>query len=59
MLLAPALGGVRILVPREFLVASSAVMAAFERGEYALDENADVGVVQPDEGHDTSRGGSF
>jgi hypothetical protein len=58
MLLAPALGGVRILVPREFLVASTAVMAAFERGEYALDENADVGMVQPDPEHDSSSGSS-
>ena len=54
MLLAPALGGVRILVPREFLVESTAVMAAFERGEYALDENADVGTIE----HDTSTGSS-
>ena len=44
LLLAPALGGVRILVPEEYLVQAEAVLAAFERGEFALGEDADVGV---------------
>ena len=42
-LLAPALGGVRILVPASFLLLARAVLDAFERGEFTLDENADVG----------------
>lgn len=54
MLLAPALGGVRILVPREYLLEAAAVMAAYERGDYALDENTDVGIPE----HDTSTGSS-
>lgn len=43
MLLAPALGGMRILAPRDYLQQAHAVLAAFERGEFALDEDADVG----------------
>jgi hypothetical protein len=43
LLLAPALGGVRILVPHDHLVAGQAVLAAFERGEFELGEDADVG----------------
>lgn len=43
LLLAPALGGVRILVPAAFLAQARAALDAFERGEFALDENADVG----------------
>lgn len=43
LLLAPALGGVRILVPQDYLAQAGAVLAAFERGEFALDEDADVG----------------
>jgi hypothetical protein len=43
LLLAPALGGVRILVPADHLVQAKAVLEAFERGEFALDENTDVG----------------
>jgi hypothetical protein len=42
-LLAPALGGVRILVPQEHLQGAEAVLAAYQRGEFALDEDADVG----------------
>ena len=42
-LLAPALGGVRILVPQDHLAAGQAALAAFERGEFALGEDADVG----------------
>ena len=43
LLLAPAMGGVRILVPEEHLVQAQAVLDAFQRGEFALDEDADVG----------------
>jgi hypothetical protein len=42
LLLAPALGGVRILVPEAYLPQAQAVLAAFQRGEFALDEDADV-----------------
>jgi hypothetical protein len=43
MLLAPALGGVRILVPEAHLQEARNVLEAFQRGEFALDEDADVG----------------
>ena len=43
MLLAPALGGVRILVPEEHLAQAQAVLEAYRRGEFALGEDADVG----------------
>jgi len=43
MLLAPALGGVRILVPQEHVQEAQAVLEAFRRGEFALDEDAAVG----------------
>jgi hypothetical protein len=43
MLLGPALGGVRILAPQEHLQEARAVLDAFQRGEFALDEDADVG----------------
>ncbi|MFJ1471486.1 putative signal transducing protein [Massilia orientalis] len=42
MLLAPALGGVRILVPEDHLQHALAVLAAFARGEFELGEDADV-----------------
>jgi hypothetical protein len=44
LLLAPALGGVRVLVPQVFLQQARDILAAFERGEYALSEDADVGL---------------
>lgn len=43
LLLAPALGGVRILVPEDHLQQARAVLEAFARGEFALGEDADVG----------------
>ncbi|MGJ7916796.1 putative signal transducing protein [Massilia sp. LXY-6] len=43
LLLAPALGGVRILVPHAHLQEAQAVLEAFQRGEFALGEDADVG----------------
>ncbi len=39
LLLAPALGGVRILVPSEHLQQAGAVLAGLARGDYALDES--------------------
>jgi hypothetical protein len=42
-LIAPALGGVRILVPQQYLETAQHVLDAFERGDYALDDDADVG----------------
>ena len=43
MLLAPALGGVRILVPQDHLQQAQAVLEAFARGEFALGDDSDVG----------------
>ncbi|WP_040787905.1 putative signal transducing protein [Massilia niastensis] len=40
LLLAPALGGVRLLVETEHLQQAHAVLAALARGDYALDEHA-------------------
>ena len=45
LLLAPALGGVRILVPQDHLQEAQAVLEAFARGEFALGEDADVGAA--------------
>jgi hypothetical protein len=42
LLLAPALGGVRILVPSTYVQQAQSVLEAFERGEFALDDDADV-----------------
>jgi hypothetical protein len=42
LLLAPALGGVRILVPSTYVQQAQAVLEAFARGEFALDDDADV-----------------
>ncbi|MFC4930413.1 putative signal transducing protein [Massilia sp. GCM10023247] len=39
LLLAPALGGVRILVPSTYLQQAQAVIEAFGRGEFELDDN--------------------
>jgi hypothetical protein len=43
ILLAPALGGVRILVPQEHLQQAEAVLDALRRGEFELGEDVDVG----------------
>ena len=45
-LLTPALGGVRILAPQSYMQQAQEVIAAFNRGEYQLDENADVGEAE-------------
>ncbi len=42
LLLAPALGGVRILVPSDYLQQSAAVLEGLARGDYALDESFTV-----------------
>ena len=42
-LILPAMGGVRVLVPGEFVDQSMAVMAARERGDYSLTDDFDVG----------------
>jgi hypothetical protein len=45
LLLAPALGGVRILVPAGYVQQALAVLDAFERGQFALDDDTDVGLA--------------
>jgi hypothetical protein len=42
-LLTAALGGIRILVPEADLQRAQDIIAAFNRGDYQLDDNADVG----------------
>ncbi|HAT32185.1 MAG TPA: hypothetical protein DCW29_15410 [Janthinobacterium sp.] len=42
-LLTTALGGVRILAPASQLGQAQAIVAAFERGDYQLPEDTDVG----------------
>lgn len=39
----PALGGVRVLVPACHMVQARQVLDAYERGEFALSDDADVG----------------
>ena len=53
-----ALGGVRIMVEQRYLQQALDVLAAWDRGEFALDEFVDVGVAAPDLEHDTFEGGS-
>jgi hypothetical protein len=43
LLWAPAIGGVRILVPQEYIQQAEAALQALQRGEFALDDDADVG----------------
>ncbi|MES2075916.1 MAG: DUF2007 domain-containing protein [Pseudomonadota bacterium] len=45
LLLAPALGGARVLVPEADLVLAREILAAFERGDLALPDDADFGQV--------------
>ena len=42
-LLAPAMGGVRVLVPEAFVAQSEEVLAALARGDFAISDDADVG----------------
>jgi hypothetical protein len=46
LLIAPALGGVRILAPEAYLAQAREILAAYERGDFLLDDDTDVG--QPD-----------
>ena len=41
----PVMGGVRVLVPESFIQQSQEVLAALARGDFALDEDADVGPI--------------
>lgn len=41
LLIAPAAGGVRILAPAAYLAQAQDILAAFERGEYALPDDFD------------------
>lgn len=43
LLLAPAIGGARVMVPEPELEQALEVLEAFERGDLALGEDADVG----------------
>jgi len=43
MLLAPAIGGVRVLVPEQDLALAQEVLEAFERGDFELRDDEDVG----------------
>ncbi len=42
LLLAPALGGVRILVPATYLQQAQAVIEAFGRGEFELEDDSEI-----------------
>lgn len=44
LLLAPAIGGARIMVRESDLARANAILAAYERGDLALSEDADVGL---------------
>ena len=45
-LMSTALGGVRVMVPEEYLQQSTEVLAALSRGDFALADDADVGSVE-------------
>lgn len=42
-LIAPAMGGVRVLVPESYLQQAGDVLEALARGDFALGDDADVG----------------
>lgn len=42
-LIAPAMGGVRVLVPESYLQQAGEVLEALARGDFALGDDADVG----------------
>ena len=52
------LGGVRIMVTQPYLQQAVDVLAAYNRGEFALDEFTDVGTLAPDLEHDTRQNSS-
>lgn len=43
LLLAPAIGGARVMVPQDELEQALEVVAAFDRGELAIGDDEDVG----------------
>jgi hypothetical protein len=43
LMIASAIGGVRVLVPEAYLAQSKAMLEALARGDYALDDDFDVG----------------
>ncbi|SFV16384.1 putative signal transducing protein [Pseudoduganella namucuonensis] len=47
LLLAPAIGGTRVMVPERYAAQARETLAAYERGEYALPEDANVESVIP------------
>ena len=47
-LIAVAVGGARVLVPESYVERAHAVLEAFHRGDFALDEDADVGHKLPE-----------
>lgn len=48
MLLAPAIGGARLLVHERDVERAQEVLAAYERGDLALSDDADVGMPVAD-----------
>lgn len=45
-MLAPAMGGVRVLAPEEYLEEAQRLLASRDAGDFALDDDADVGPAQ-------------
>lgn len=45
-LIAPAMGGVRVLVPQAYLQEAGQVLEALARGDYALDDDEDDGAAE-------------
>ncbi|HEY0061463.1 MAG TPA: hypothetical protein VGC21_05040 [Telluria sp.] len=45
-LILPAMGGVRVLVPAAHIAQSCAVLEALARGDFEIDEDADVGAPE-------------
>jgi hypothetical protein len=42
-MIAPAMGGVRVLVPESYMQQAAEVLEALARGDFALSDDADVG----------------
>lgn len=47
-LISVAVGGARVMVPEAYVEGAQAVLEAFHRGDFALDEDADVGTLPPE-----------
>ena len=47
-LISVAVGGARVMVPEAYVERAHEVLEAFHRGDFALDEDADVGSVSPE-----------